>query len=270
MAGDNISWAGNAWDLFFGKVNKMDKIATPTTNGILVQDSSGNASDSGVLIGNVALSSQIPTKTSDLTNDSRFVVDGTTPKEYFDYTISSNVVTINGRNTQYGDYYMYSEIIIPNKIEGKKVTAINAQAFYDSDIRSIVNKFVLPDTLITIGDSAFRDVTGITSVVIPDKVTTITMRAFTGCTALTSVAIGRGVTTIGDNAFEGCSALTDIYYNGTKEQWDLINISNVSVSGVGLLDKIANGTIKVHYNYVDGTTYVDSTDLSDMLEEVFG
>ena len=80
----------------------------------------------------------------------------------------------------------------------------------------------------TIGDYAFSDCTGLTSVTIPSSVTSIGKSAFSGCTGLTSVTIPNSVTEIGDMAFEGCTGLKKIYslnpvppviYEGTFETY---------------------------------------------------
>jgi hypothetical protein len=65
-------------------------------------------------------------------------------------------------------------------------------------------------TVTSIGDYAFYECTGLTSVTIPNSVTTIGEGAFYQCTALTSVTIGDGVTTIGYCAFRNCNSLTSI------------------------------------------------------------
>lgn len=69
---------------------------------------------------------------------------------------------------------------------------------------------VLSDSVTSIGDSAFYNCSGLTSVVIPDSVTSIGGAAFSGCSGLTSVTIGKGVTDIGDSAFNGCEKLTSV------------------------------------------------------------
>ena len=55
----------------------------------------------------------------------------------------------------------------------------------------------------TIGDYAFSDCTGLTSVTIPSSVNSIGEEAFRGCTGLTSVTIPTSVTEIGYSAFGG-------------------------------------------------------------------
>jgi len=70
--------------------------------------------------------------------------------------------------------------------------------------------FTIPDTVTSIGDSAFGGCTGLTSITIPDSVTSIGDYAFSGCTGLTSVTIPDSVTSIGDLAFLNCTGLRSI------------------------------------------------------------
>ena len=87
------------------------------------------------------------------------------------------------------------------------VTTIGGSAFYGC--RSLTS-VTIPDSVTTIGGFAFYGCTGLTTVTIPDSVTTIGGSAFSGCYRLTSVTIGNSVTTIGGSAFIGCSGLTSV------------------------------------------------------------
>ncbi|GHV26819.1 hypothetical protein AGMMS4952_07510 [Spirochaetia bacterium] len=69
---------------------------------------------------------------------------------------------------------------------------------------------ILPDTLTTIGNSAFYNCSSLTSVTIGNRVTSIGNEAFYRCSGLTSVIIGNSVTSIRNQAFRGCSGLTSV------------------------------------------------------------
>ena len=74
----------------------------------------------------------------------------------------------------------------------------------------LVADLTIPDSVTTIGKSAFCACSNLTSVTIPDSVTTIGDYAFRWCESLTSVTIGDSVTTIGSSAFYGCESLTSV------------------------------------------------------------
>ena len=57
----------------------------------------------------------------------------------------------------------------------------------------------------SIGDGAFRDCSGLTSIKIGNSVTSIGKYAFYGCSGLESITIGNSVTSTGFMAFSGCN-----------------------------------------------------------------
>ena len=65
--------------------------------------------------------------------------------------------------------------------------------------------YTIPDSVTSIGGSAFRGCSSLTSVTIPDSVTSFGSDAFQGCTSLTSVTIPDSVTSIGGWAFYYCT-----------------------------------------------------------------
>ena len=71
-------------------------------------------------------------------------------------------------------------------------------------------KTIIPNSVSSIGDYAFDNNRGLTSVTIPNSVTSIGESAFAGCVGLTSVTIGNSVTSIGGGAFIGCRSLTSV------------------------------------------------------------
>ena len=93
-------------------------------------------------------------------------------------------------------------VTIPNS-----VTSIGESAF--SGCTSLTS-VTIPNSVTSIGESAFRGCSALTSVTIPNSVTSIENYAFSRCSALTSVTIPNSVTSIGGSAFEECSALTSV------------------------------------------------------------
>ena len=77
---------------------------------------------------------------------------------------------------------------------------------YSENIKTIV----IENGVTSIGECAFCECNGLTSISIPASVTSIGASAFNGCSNLTTVSIPASVTSIGNYAFGYCSALTSI------------------------------------------------------------
>ena len=92
--------------------------------------------------------------------------------------------------------------IIPNSVK-----SIGSSAFKGcSNLTSID----IPNSVKSIGNNAFADCTSLISIDIPNSVTSIGDRAFYNCTRLTSITIPSSVTSIGESAFSNCENLSSI------------------------------------------------------------
>ena len=145
----------------------------------------------------VVTSSDIPKTAGGYDENNNLIVD-------WDTMISEEYITVSGSEiTGKNETKMstISSLIIPNSI-----TSIGNSAF--RDISTLIS-VLLPNYLVSIGDYAFRG-TGITSITIPNSVTSIGKCAFS--TVLTSVTFKEGskLTSIGDLAFMFCESLTSI------------------------------------------------------------
>ena len=89
----------------------------------------------------------------------------------------------------------------------------------------------------SIGEEAFLENRGLTSVSIPNSVKSIGDKAFYGCSALTSVTIPNSVTTIGEGAFSGCDALTAINIPGSVESIGMGAFSSCNALASIIVDK---------------------------------
>lgn len=69
---------------------------------------------------------------------------------------------------------------------------------------------VIPNSVVTIGSSAFSDCHGLISVNIPNSITTLEGYVFDGCINMTSISIPNSVASISYSAFRGCHSLTSV------------------------------------------------------------
>ena len=76
-----------------------------------------------------------------------------------------------------------------------------------------------------IGNSAFAGCAALTGITIPSGVTYLDYGAFSGCTSLQTVALPLTVESIRYDVFSGCGALTDVFFDGTRDQWNTIEIA---------------------------------------------
>ena len=122
-------------------------------------------------------------------------------------TIPNSVVTIIGNPflDWHGNLYNESKAFIyeDHVLFNKNKTILIAYIAKGTN-------YTIPNSVTTIGDTAFWDCDSLTSINIPNSVTTIGKGAFSGCDSLTSINIPNSVTTIGDYAFDDCGSLTSI------------------------------------------------------------
>ncbi len=158
----------------------------------------------------------------------------------FYYCSGLSSVTIPNSVTSIGYYAFYgcsglTSVTIPNSVTEignaafsgcsglASIKVSSGNTVYDSrnDCNAIIDtksntlvcgckNTIIPNSVTSIGSSAFDGCKGLTSVTIPNSVTSIGSYAFYGCSGLTSVTIPNSVTSIGERAFYNCSGLTSV------------------------------------------------------------
>ncbi len=96
----------------------------------------------------------------------------------------------------------------------------------------------LSNNLKTIEGYAFQYCESITTIKLPNSMTRIRTDAFTLCKNLASIEIPKSITEIEAFAFVGSNNLRDVYYAGTKSEWEKIS--------KGSNEQLDNATI--HFN----------------------
>ncbi len=125
-------------------------------------------------------------------------------------TIPNSVTSIGERAFSY--CYGLESIIVEN---GNTIydSRENCNAIIETETNTLIvgcKNTVIPNSITIIGERAFSNCYGLTSITIPNSVTSIGEEAFSFCSGLTSVTIGNSVTSIGDNAFLACEGLTSV------------------------------------------------------------
>ena len=167
-----------------------------------------------------------------------FKVDG-----IYYYIISSSDLTV-GVTYRGNSYNSYSDEYSGSVVIPEKVT-------YDSKEYSVTR----------IGNNAFRDCSGLTSVTIPNSVTSIGEDTFFNCPSLTSVDIPNSVTSIGNYAFYACSGLAAVHITDLSA-WCKIKF----------YDWASNPTFYAHHLYLNGeeiTNLVIPDDITSIGERAF-
>jgi hypothetical protein len=129
------------------------------------------------------------------------------------------VFTLTNNDTEYavtGYRGIPTEIIIPAEWNGKPVTSIGNFAFYNC---SGLTSIEIPSSVTSIDSYAFYECSGLTSIEIPSSVTSIGKWAFYDCSGLTTITFAENsqLTSIGELAFYYCSGLTTVTFAGNSQ-----------------------------------------------------
>ena len=143
------------------------------------------------------------------------------------------------------------------------IYSLSGEVYQVTGYSGTSNKIVIPTEcdgfpVTSIGERAFYNRSGFTSVEIPNSVTSIGSSAFYGCSGLTSVEIPNSVTSIGSSAFYGCRGLTAVYItdiaNWCKTTFEGYGSNPLSYAG----NLYLNGKLVTEVTIPDGITAIGS------------
>ena len=147
---------------------------------------------------------------------------------------------------------------IPANLQGEvtlanTVTSIGENAFRNCPGLTSVN---IPNSVTSIGESAFYGCTGLTSITIPDSVTSIDDYVFYGCTSLKNITISGSVTSIGSCAFELCTGLVNITIPDS--------VTSIGYSAFNGCSSLTSIVIPGNVVTIDSGTFADCSSLTSV------
>ena len=121
---------------------------------------------------------------------------------------------------------------IPETLCGLKVVEIGKCVFAD---KTFIKSIKLPNTLKTLGNSAFYGCSNIETITIPDLVCEIPDSCFANCLNLMSIYVGESTTFIGINTFFNCPKLEDINVSPNNKTYKSVDGVLLSFDGKTLI-----------------------------------
>ena len=161
-----------------------------------------------------------------------------TEKKLIEKFFSTQVNNINNNNWEkfYNDLHQFddeqyklSNYLTPIITEILYKVGINPLLHMKSVPKNFLNgsnitSFTIPDNIETIDKYAFYYCDYLTSIKLSNNLGSIEESAFESCKSLNKITFPASLQTIKPSVFNNCYKLKDIYYNGTKEEWNNIEI----------------------------------------------
>ena len=110
--------------------------------------------------------------------------------------------------------------------EGSQLKSIGRHAFSGTiSAHPRFKEIQIPDSVETIGTSAFHNCQDLESITLPASLKTIESSTFSDCRNLSEVKLPASLKAIQSYVFDDCSSLETVFYYGSLEQWSKINVA---------------------------------------------
>lgn len=175
---------------------------------------------------------------------------GQNSESKFDYEIvGQEAIIVNYTGTD-------KDVIIPAYLDNKKVMAIGARAFMDSDVRSV--KFENDGFVTSIGNEAFARCDHLESIELPKNLKELGKGAFDLCQSLSSIVIPDGITIIQSITFSGCYNLTSVTFGQDS------NLTDIELSAFGYCKSLKELKLPDKLKFIGNGTFEGCENLENL------
>ena len=130
-------------------------------------------------------------------------------------------ITIPDTVTEIGEAAFWECVNLETLPNLAGLTAISEDTFFGCEK---LKNIIIPDNIKSIGQCAFCACEAAVDVVVPEGVTYLSQGAFSGCTGMKNITLPESLKTVGVVCFENCENIENVYYAGSKGQWNAIDI----------------------------------------------
>ena len=142
-------------------------------------------------------------------------------------TIPSSVISI-GNHTFRGCNSLENIYVDDNNMYYSDINGVlfnkNKDLLIQFALGKTVSTYTIPNCVKKINDWSFYGCKNLIKLRIPNGVTSVGTSAFESCSNLIDVVISNTVVSINQFAFSSCNKLKNVFYQGSKEEWNTISI----------------------------------------------
>ena len=109
------------------------------------------------------------------------------------------------------------------------------------DLCGELESVVLPRGLTKIDMMTFQTCVSLQSVVAQEGITSIEANAFNGCRSLATLTLPAGLESVGQSAFQNCCGLRTVYYGGSREEWERVEVDPVNNAYIVFVEVVFGG-----------------------------